>query len=130
MYLICIALTQILWLSPTLPKSGQIPPAGNVVTWITETDHDFGEVRPGSTVKFTFSFRNTFNQPIVLQNVRTTCGCTAADWPEAPIAPGEKGDIHIEFDGNRTGAFRKKITAFFDKQRKAEVLWIQGEVTE
>ena len=105
------------------------PPAENhVVTWLTETEHDFGEVRQSATVRYVFKFKNAIAEPIVLQTVRTTCGCTAAEWTEAPIAPGEPGEVTIEFDADRGGSFRKKITVFFDKQRKAETLWISGEV--
>lgn len=130
MHWIFFALTQILGLPAEARHDAPLPDSGSVVTWLTQMEHDFGEVKPGSTVKCTFTFRNTSAEPIVLQTVRTTCGCTAAEWPEAPIAPGDTGDIRIEFDGNRGGTFRKKITVFFDKQRKAEVLWIQGEVLE
>ena len=99
-----------------------------IVQWLTETSFNFGEVQSGATVKCTFSFKNISTEPIVLETVRTTCGCTAADWPEAPIEAGATGDILIEFDADRGGSFRKKITVFFNKQRKAETLWIEGEV--
>lgn len=104
--------------------------SGTVVRWTTETDHDFGEIPAGKPARFVFQFQNILDEPVVLQTVRTTCGCTAADWPEAPIEPGKSGDVVIEFDANKIGTFRKKITVFFDKQRKAETLWIRGEVLE
>ena len=93
-------------------------------------DHDFGEIPAGKPARFVFKFQNLLDEPIVLQTVRTTCGCTAADWPEAPIEAGTSGDVVIEYDANKIGTFRKKITVFFDKQRKAETLWIRGEVLE
>jgi hypothetical protein len=99
-----------------------------VIQWITETDHDFGQVRQGYPVKFTFQFKNITQEPILLETVRTTCGCTAAKWPEEPILPGETGEILIEFDTFKSGDFRKKIRVFFNKQRKAEILWIGGSV--
>ncbi len=99
-----------------------------VVKWITEVDHDFGSLRKGDTGRFVFQFQNALDEPIVLETVRTTCGCTAADWPEAPIEPGATGEVIIDFDADRIGDFRKKITVFFNKQRKAETLWISGEV--
>lgn len=102
--------------------------AGGVVTWLTETERDFGELRHGATARFIFKFQNKQTGPIVLQTVRTTCGCTAAEWTEAPIEPEQTGEVVIEFDANKGGAFRKKITVFFNKQRKPEVLWIEGEV--
>ncbi len=106
----------------------QAPKPGKVVTWLTETEHHFGDIRAGATAQFTFKFQNALAEPIVLQTVRTTCGCTAAEWTEAPVEPGAAGEVRIEFDADKAGYFRKKITVFFDKQRKAEVLWIDGEV--
>lgn len=117
----------VLPISQANPEPSAASTAG-IVTWITETDHDFGELRSGSTARFVFKFQNTQSTPIVLQTVRTTCGCTAAQWPEAPIGPGETGDVAIEFDATHSGSFKKKITVFFDKQRKAETLWVRGEV--
>ncbi len=104
--------------------------SGTVVRWTSETDHDFGEIPAGKPTRFVFTFQNLLDEPIVLQTVRTTCGCTAADWPEAPVESGESGEVRIEYDANKIGTFRKKITVFFDKQRKAETLWIRGEVLE
>ncbi|MBK6930441.1 MAG: DUF1573 domain-containing protein [Saprospirales bacterium] len=118
----------LLFLSWATPDSCSAERAGALVKWTTETDHDFGILREGSVARFTFQFENTSGGPVVLQTVRTTCGCTAAEWPEAPVGPGENGAIKIEFAADRGGAFRKKIAVFFDKQRKAEVLWIRGEV--
>ncbi|MBU6339892.1 MAG: DUF1573 domain-containing protein [Bacteroidetes bacterium] len=99
-----------------------------VVSWKTETDHNFGQVRQGYPVKFTFQFTNITQEPVLLQTVRTTCGCTAAKWPESAILPGETGDILIEYDTYKSGDFEKKIRVFFDKQRKPEILWIRGSV--
>ena len=108
--------------------SSETTPSSAVVKWTTEVEHDFGSIRRGKTERFVFQFQNLLDEPIVLETVRTTCGCTAADWPEAPIEAGATGDVVIEFDANRDGVFRKKITVFFDKQKKAETLWISGEV--
>jgi hypothetical protein len=99
-----------------------------VVEWVDATTYDFTEVRFGSTVGTTFTFRNVSPDSILLQTVRTTCGCTAASWPEQPIAPGATGVLRIEYSGDQSGAFRKKIRVFFDTQRKPEILWVQGQV--
>lgn len=99
-----------------------------VVSWLTEQDHDFGEVPAGKTVHFLFRYKNITAEPLLLQTVRTSCGCTAAEWTEEPVAPGETGQVLIEFESSQQGDFRKKIRVFFNHQRKAEILWIQGEV--
>jgi hypothetical protein len=99
-----------------------------VVTWLTEQDHDFGELRQGRPATFIFKFKNTSTDTLLLQTVRTTCGCTAARYTEEPIAPGAGGEVAVEYDAYQGGAFSKKIKVFFDKQKKAEILWIRGEV--
>ncbi|MFN0014951.1 MAG: DUF1573 domain-containing protein [Saprospiraceae bacterium] len=109
----------------TAPAAGPRP---SVVKWTTETEHDFGTLRAGNTATFTFTFQNVLTEPIVLETVRTTCGCTAADWTEAPVEAGQSGQVLIEYSADRRGDFKKKITVFFDKQRKAETLWITGVV--
>lgn len=110
-----------------LPQKSVAPPTP-VVAWLTEQDHDFGAVRPGKTARFVFRYKNITTGPLLLQTVRTTCGCTAAEWTEAPVAPGETGEVVIEFESSQSGDFRKKIRVFFDRQRKPEILWIEGEV--
>lgn len=113
-----------------LPPTSTTPEFGKsaVVEWLTEQDHDFQHLRQEHPKTFVFRFKNIDKQPIVLQTVRTSCGCTAATWTETPIQPGETGQIEVEYDAYQKGEFRKKIRVFFDRQRKPEILWIHGEV--
>jgi hypothetical protein len=103
-------------------------PQSEFIQWDTPTEHDFGKVYMGKPVRHVFSFVNTGDQPLMMQTVRTTCGCTAAEWSETPIEPGQKGEVVIEFDAYIKGAFRKKIRVFFDKQKAPEILWVLGDV--
>ena len=57
-----------------------------------------------------FTFVNTGDAPLEIRGVRSSCGCTIPKKPEAPIAPGEKGEITVRYDTNRVGVFRKTIT--------------------
>ncbi len=118
----------LLALLAVMAMSFSSDPRPAVVKWITETDHDFGTLRAGRPATFTFSFQNALTEPIVLETVRTTCGCTAAEWTETPVEAGQSGEVVIEYSADRRGDFKKKITVFFDKQRKAETLWIRGTV--
>ena len=63
-----------------------------------EDTYNFGTVEEDAIVKHTFSFTNTGNVPLVISNARSTCGCTVPDWPKEPIAPGEGGEINVEFN--------------------------------
>ena len=66
----------------------------------------------GSEDLFVFEFKNTSKKAAVITNVQTSCGCTAADRPEAPIRKGKKGFIKVHYDTKRVGAFTKTITVF------------------
>ena len=71
---------------------------------------DYGEIVKGSDGGRTFTFENTGDATLEIQGVRSSCGCTIPKKPEAPIAPGEKGEITVRYDTNRVGVFRKTIT--------------------
>jgi hypothetical protein len=63
-----------------------------------DTKHNFGFVREGELVHMEYTFQNTGTQPILISEVKVTCGCTTPDFPKSPIKPGEKGIIKINFD--------------------------------
>ena len=71
---------------------------------------DYGEIERGSDGIRSFEFTNTGNQPLVISKVYSSCGCTIPKKPEAPIAPGDKGEIQVKYDTNRVGPIRKTIT--------------------
>ena len=100
----------------------------SVVEWLTPIEHDFGDLKQGVPVTTEFRFKNISTEPMTIDNVRTTCGCTAPDWEESVIPPGEEGVIKIEYDAKRLGFFYKKITVYFSNQRKSEKLSIEGFV--
>lgn len=102
----------------------------SIVDWQTEKDHDFGRMKREHPQTFVFKFVNTLHEPIYIENVRTTCGCTAATWTEGMINGGDSGEITIEYDAYQRGSFQKKIRVFFNRQRKPEILWIRGVVAD
>ncbi|MDZ7606384.1 MAG: DUF1573 domain-containing protein [Cyclobacteriaceae bacterium] len=58
-----------------------------------------------------FSFKNTGSGPLVIQNVLSTCGCTAPEWPKEPIDAGAEGKIKIVFNSKgKIGRQNKVIT--------------------
>lgn len=98
------------------------------VEWHSPTTHDFGDIIHRQPVSHNFSFKNKSDAPITIDNVRTTCGCTVPDWSEAPILPDSLGIISVEYDARDVGYFKKQIKVYFQGQRKAEKLSIEGFV--
>jgi hypothetical protein len=93
--------------------------------------HDFGKIKEdGGMVAYEFTFTNTGNEPLVITNVRATCGCTTPTWTQNPVMPGEKGFVKAAFDPrNRPGNFNKSIIITTNTINKTRViLKIMGEV--
>lgn len=61
---------------------------------------DFGTITDGEVVEHTFRFTNTGTSNLVISSASASCGCTIPNWPKEPIAPGEKGEIKVEFNSN------------------------------
>ena len=46
----------------------------------TKLEHDFGSLPQGKPVTYEFEFTNTGDQPLILDNVQASCGCTTPTW--------------------------------------------------
>lgn len=95
-----------------------------------QREQDMGRVVQGAKVEKRFAFTNSGKSPLVISDVRSTCGCTVGkDWPKTPIAPGEGGEITVSFDSEgRTGAQHKTITVVANTEPASTVLTLKGEV--
>lgn len=89
---------------------------------------DYGEIDRGSDGVRVFEFTNTGNVPLVISNVRSSCGCTIPKKPEEPIMPGKTGKIEVKYDTNRVGPIRKAITVTSNADTPTKVLKIKGTV--
>lgn len=56
------------------------------------------KTKAGEVVKFQYTFTNTGNEPLIIADIKVTCGCTVPTWPKQPIKPGEKATINVSFD--------------------------------
>lgn len=94
-----------------------------------ETDVvDYGEIAHGSDGVRTFKFENTGDDVLIIARVYSTCGCTVPKKPEAPIQPGESGEIEVKYDTKRTGPIRKTITVYSNASEVPYTLKIKGTV--
>jgi len=90
--------------------------------------HDFGTMEKGGDASCVFTFKNVTKKPVTLTNVKTSCGCTAADWPKEPIAKKKKGSIKVKYDSNRMGKFTKTIKVFIEGNENPIQLEIRGTI--
>jgi len=82
--------------------------------YFPETSHDFGKVPQGPQIQYNFKFRNTGAQPLKIDRVQTSCGCTGATVGEkTEYLKGEEGEISVTFNTQgREGHQEKTITVF------------------
>jgi len=74
---------------------------------------DFGTIEEGPAAEHVFVFTNTGKEPILIQRVQPSCGCTTPDWTKDPIAPGKTGMIKASYGTQgRPGPFEKTMTVF------------------
>lgn len=89
------------------PQTPEVDPANATTMAFNEEAFDFGTIKEGEKVTHVFKFKNTGNKPLTISNARGSCGCTVPDYPKTPIAPGDQGEIKVEFNsqgkkGNQT----------------------------
>ena len=79
------------------------------IQWIDSTK-DYGKIPEGQKLDVSFRFRNTGTTPLVIERVQPSCGCTVAEQPLEPIAPGAEGLIKASFNSEgRTGINHKSL---------------------
>jgi hypothetical protein len=94
-----------------------------------ETTYDFGTVVDGEMVSHTYKFTNTGSEPLVLSDAKGSCGCTVPQWPREPIAPGQSGDITVEFNSkNKKGKRNQKVTITANTNPPQTFIYLTGEV--
>ncbi|MCQ2342562.1 MAG: DUF1573 domain-containing protein [Paludibacteraceae bacterium] len=95
-----------------------------------KTSHDFGRIQESDgRVSTVFNFKNEGMAPLVLSNVRASCGCTTPKWTREPVEPGQTGAITVTYNPNgRPGKFSKTITVTSNAKEQTLRLYIKGEV--
>ncbi len=97
---------------------------------VSETEHDFGKFKEEAGKQaHDFTITNTGTDPLVIQNVVASCGCTTPEWTKQPIPAGGTGKVTAIYDPkDRPGPFNKTITVYSNTKPETTVLIIKGEV--
>lgn len=102
--------TTILFLLLVFPLSA-IAGSGPRITFDKLT-HDYGKVKYGTKVTEEFSFTNTGDETLKIEDLRSTCGCTKAVKGSTEIPPKGQSKIIAEFDTTDLRPGRKKKIIF------------------
>jgi hypothetical protein len=92
--------------------------------------HDFGTVKEEGPITHDFNFTNTGTAPLIISNVKASCGCTTPDWTKDPVLPGKSGFIRAVYNTvGRPGSFNKSLTVTANTEPATTTLFINGVVT-
>jgi hypothetical protein len=92
------------------------------------TTYDFGTIAYGSNGTCEYTFKNTGKDPLIINDVQKSCGCTGVDWTKEPIQKGHKGVIKATYNTKIVGSFQKNITVHSNAKTPTIVLTFKGVV--
>lgn len=96
---------------------------------LIDSVYNFGSVTDGDKVEYSYRFRNTGKNPLIVSSAVASCGCTVPEKPEEPIKPGETGFLKVVFNSKgRVGEVNKTITVSSNAYPKFPELELTGQV--
>ena len=93
--------------------------------------HNFGTIAQDTcVVTYTFLFRNTGDETLIVHQASSSCGCTVPEYTQEPIPPGFTGEIKVTYNGKtkRPGTFKKSITIHSNAKNTPVRVYIEGEM--
>jgi hypothetical protein len=105
------------------PKDPNAP----VFEFVTEVI-DYGKIPLNADGVRTFKFKNVGKSPLVINDIKSSCGCTVPKKPAGPIMPGDSGEIEVKYDTHKAGGFSKSITVASNADEPVKMLQIKGIV--
>ncbi len=126
----CLLMPVIVWTAGGLPLAAETKKVPRIV--FEGDSHNFGDVYKGEKVSHRFRFTNAGTDDLVIENVKTSCGCTAAAPSGKTIAPGTQAEIEVTFKSNAfRGYVSKTVTVNSnDPETPRQVLTIKANVVE
>lgn len=113
----------------TNPKSASQPSEKQPVITFDKTEHEFGTILQGEVVTYSFHFSNTGTMPLIVSDVKTSCGCTIGDFSREPIAPGKDGYIKATYDSKGHHGFQSRsLTVVSNTNPNQTVLRLKANV--
>lgn len=122
-----LAFFVMLTAAATAQNAAKKATVGGDILLLKETKYDFGKIPQGKPVKHIFEVLNNSKEPLQIENVQASCGCTTPEWDNTPVAPGATRKITVGYNAAAGGPFEKTITVFYDSGKTKQFI-IKGEV--
>jgi len=98
--------------------------------YFPETSHNFGILKQGDIADYIFKFYNRGNSTLVIKDIKTSCGCTAALVKNKKIEPNKEGELRVQFDSSgKIGKLSRRISVYTNDPREpSKMLIIYADV--
>jgi hypothetical protein len=111
----------------TSEKEGSLKRRSTTIEVLNESLHlgsfNFSETREG-----VFEIKNTGDNPLIILDASTSCGCTGVTWPKKPVAPGDTARVQITYTPNARGRFSKSVDLYCNTVPPLTVLRLDGDI--
>lgn len=98
-----------------------------LITW-NSSSVDVGEIPKGVPYTVTFEFKNTYDEPVIITQVKASCGCTATEYSKNAIEPGKSGFVNAVYNAASEGTFSKTVTVTTSASDTPQKLTFKGTV--
>ena len=86
--------------------------------------YDFGKIVFNTEAEYAFCYSNIGKHPLIIEKVKTDCGCAIPIWSRLETLPGESDTLVVKYDSLWPGSFLKSISVFYNGMNSPEVLTI------
>lgn len=119
--------------SSTKPKPGTTEKqdeSGTAKFAFSEEIHNFGSVKAGEVVAYSFVFKNEGTKTLTITGFDAGCGCMEVNIPEKSIGPGKEGVIEVIFNSaGEVGNQLKTVTIFSNAETPKKEIYIRASVS-
>jgi hypothetical protein len=122
---VCAVSAQAVAVTATNPSNASVPAVE--VLALKENGYDFGKIPQNRAVTHVFEFVNKGKEPLKLENVQASCGCTTPEWSKDPVEPGATATIKVGYNAAAEGPFSKSVSIFYNGNQ-LKTITISGTV--
>lgn len=94
-------------------------------TFINSSTHDWGEVNEGVQLQHYFVFKNTGDEPLIIDEALVSCQCTKVSFPNKPVLPQEKDSVLVRFNTHQKYYKQDRVIRLKANTKRTERLRIK-----
>jgi hypothetical protein len=95
-----------------------------------QTEIELKDLRTGKTSEAIFKLKNAGTNPLIIQTVNASCGCTVPEWKKQPVEAGKSTEIRVKITPEKSEYFNKTVTVHCNTEAGQISLKVKGTVEQ